>query len=460
MQMKKQKRLKIRSAAALLLVVCILSSLPVVSARERTVSIASVDDWLSFADQCSTDSASAGMTVKLQNDLNLRGKSNIIVPIFCGKFYGNGHTISGVKFDAKTDVTGLFRIVSEEASIEDLTVSAEVRTGENINTVGILCGENRGILSDCTARGNLSGWREIGSLAGKNSGTIKNCVSETVIAGTYRVGGIAGTNEGTLERCRNTGGINQEANESATNVGGITGSNENILLCCENEGNIGYLHTGYNIGGVAGISRGFVKDCSNTGSICGRRDVGGIIGQMEPSFRLEYGQNAMELLGNSASGFSATLEDAGNALEAAVKGGASGFSSVLNHITSLSQQLSSDVSGLFAGMQWQDDAKTSLEGIRTELQYIRDHLPLNPENRELIDEIKNLLGQFDIANPSVWMDQLEKLTELISELTGKIAGFTGIYDSVNRLTDHLNNLAGSIMGGFQSFGASINLINQ
>ena len=450
--MKKLKKMKIKAVTIFLAVSCILSSVPFTFAAERRISIANVNDWHTFVNECSTDFASADMSVELKEDINLRGESNIIVPIFCGKFNGNGHTISGITFEARTDVTGLFRIVSEEAVIDDLHISASVQSSDNISTVGILCGENRGTLSGCSVRGNLSSWRETGGLAGKNTGIIKNCTSKAVITGTYRVGAIAGTNDGTLENCRNMGGINQAANESATNVGGIAGVNENLILSCTNDGNIGYLHTGYNIGGIAGISRGFVKDCRSTGTISGRRDVGGIIGQMEPSFRLEYGQNAMELLGNSASGFSAALKNAGSVIETAVKGGASGLNEVLTHITGLAQKLSAGVSSLFAGMQWQDDAKSSLEGIRTELQYIRDHLPLNPETRGLIDQIKNLLGQFNITNPSVWMDQLEQLTELISELTGKITGFSGLYDSVNRLTDHLNNLAGIIMGGFQNFG--------
>lgn len=447
--MKKQR---IRIIAAVLLIACLAGTLPVSAAADRKVHISSPEDWARFAELCSTDSASTGMSAELTEDISLEGMQNIAVPIFCGSFQGNGHTVSGIQIDAQTDVTGLFRIVSENAGIENLNVSAKICGGEEINTIGILSGENRGNIKDCRVSGSISGKREIGGLAGKNSGIIEDCVSEAAIEGTYRVGGIAGTNDGTLKNCVNFGEINLEANESATNVGGIAGVNENLILSCSNDGNLGYLHTGYNVGGIAGISRGFISGCVNAGDISGRRDVGGIVGQMEPSFRLEYGQNAMELLGSSTEGFTASLGDAGNALESAIKGGAVGFRGVLDRLTAFSQDLSEDISGLFAGMNWQNEAKGELEAIRLELENIRNNLPINAEAKNLIDQIKNLMSQFDKEDPSAWLDQVEELSELISELAGKLIGFSGVHDSLGKLTDLLNSLAGTVMGGVQSFG--------
>lgn len=45
---------------------------------------------------------------------------------------------------------------------------------------------------------------------------------------------------------------------------------------------MGYPHTGYNVGGIAGRQSGRVLGCTNAGEVTARKDVGGIVGQVEP----------------------------------------------------------------------------------------------------------------------------------------------------------------------------------
>ena len=55
-------------------------------------------------------------------------------------------------------------------------------------------------------------------------------------------------------------------------------------------GAVGYAHVGYNIGGIVGRQSGYLSSCTNSGTILGRKDVGGIAGQLEPEVRLLYNE--------------------------------------------------------------------------------------------------------------------------------------------------------------------------
>ena len=55
---------------------------------------------------------------------------------------------------------------------------------------------------------------------------------------------------------------------------------------CINRGAVGYPHYGYNVGGIAGRQSGHITSCTNMGEIYGRKDVAGIVGQMEPYLKL------------------------------------------------------------------------------------------------------------------------------------------------------------------------------
>ena len=72
---------------------------------------------------------------------------------------------------------------------------------------------------------------------------------------------------------------------SSYDTGGITGYNAGTIRACENRAIVGYQHVGYNVGGIAGRSCGYITVCQNAGAVYGRKDVGGITGQMEPLYR-------------------------------------------------------------------------------------------------------------------------------------------------------------------------------
>ena len=65
-------------------------------------------------------------------------------------------------------------------------------------------------------------------------------------------------------------------------LGGIAGLNTSVIKYCDNYGDVGYPHTGYNVGGIAGRQSGRILGCTNAAEVTARKDVGGIVGQVEP----------------------------------------------------------------------------------------------------------------------------------------------------------------------------------
>ena len=133
-------------------------------------------------------------------------------------------------------------------------------------------------------------------------------LSPALLPGEHYVGGIAGQNYGSIIQCENSGSINttevdteldldalnrEQLNAAenipvCTDIGGIAGFSSGILQSCVNTGAVGYAHEGYNIGGIVGQQSGYLNGCTNSGMILGRKDVGGITGQLVPEVRLLY----------------------------------------------------------------------------------------------------------------------------------------------------------------------------
>ena len=53
---------------------------------------------------------------------------------------------------------------------------------------------------------------------------------------------------------------------------------------------------GYNVGGIAGTQTGYLYKCENFAQVYGRKEVGGIVGQMEPTTFIEYTEDTMQIL--------------------------------------------------------------------------------------------------------------------------------------------------------------------
>ena len=295
------------------LVPALAADMTVVEAE--TIVIQNAEDLLELAENCTLDSWSRGKTIELQADIYLEDVAFLPIPTFGGVFDGKGHSVIGLDITESVSPAGLFAVVQEGAVVKNLNVSGNVKpSGEN-SAVGGIVGENYGKVMNCTFIGTVSGQRNTGGIVGMNghTGEVQNCRTSGSILGESMTGGVVGYNQGIITRCKNDTNVNNKSvNPSlslddldldismdvtklnsmnllsvVSDTGGIAGYSTGTIQNCSNEGVIGYPHIGYNSGGIAGRNCGYITECSNTGEVYGRKDVGGIVGQIEPYILVE-----------------------------------------------------------------------------------------------------------------------------------------------------------------------------
>lgn len=282
------------------------------------IKIYSAQQFIDFAENCILDTYSKRLAVSLEKNIDLSNCDFEAVPIFCGSFDGNGYTISGFTPDSTGSVLGLFRYLTEGAEIKNLNVKASIKPSGSHNQIGGIVGNNAGLISNCSYNGAVVGSNYVGGIAGVNeiTGIIEDCYVAGEISGDHFVGGIAGENSGVIRNCSNVALINVSARENAvdlsdvtvdtmtnseaantvTDIGGIAGFSDGVIRNCENYGDTGYPKMGYNIGGIAGTQSGYLVDCVNYADIQGRKEVGGIAGQLEPVSLIEYSEDTLQIL--------------------------------------------------------------------------------------------------------------------------------------------------------------------
>ena len=290
----------------------------------EVIYIRNVDDLLELADNCRLDTWSQRKMVVLQTDLSLENTEFLSIPSFGGVFNGNGHTISGLYITGSVTPAGFFGQLQVTGVIKNLTVSGTVVPSGDASYVGGIVGENYGTITDCNFTGNITGSSSVGGIAGVNAvtGKIVGCESSGTILGSDMTGGITGCNLGIVGSCVNKAYVNTVSMDPTINpedisfdfltdiskltsldtslasmdTGGIAGYSSGILESCINKETIGYPHTGYNVGGIAGRNCGYLHDCENTAQIYGRKDVGGITGQMEPYIAKNLSESSLARL--------------------------------------------------------------------------------------------------------------------------------------------------------------------
>ena len=330
-----------------------------------TLRIATREDFLTFAENCRLDTYSLNMEVSLDADIDLTGCSFRGIPIFSGTFDGQGHLISGLNISGDGSMQGLFRYLTATATVRNLSVSGTVQPGGSQNQVGAIAGRNEGRILNCSFSGTVSGGDYVGGIAGTNevTGMIESCHTEGILHGNHFVGGIAGENCGVVRSCSNSASINTtpqqnsvdieditmdtltntEAVNTVTDIGGIAGISSGVIRACRNQGDVGYQHMGYNIGGIAGTQSGYVVDCENQGRIQGRKEVGGIVGQMEPATLIEYTEDTLQILQGQLNTMSGLVNQAsGNA-----QANAGGISSQIGVLQDQAQTARDAVETLF-----------------------------------------------------------------------------------------------------------------
>ena len=438
-------------------------------AAENTVTISTAEELAALAQKCTLDTWSQGKTVILAADLNLSGKSFAPIPTFGGTFQGSGHTISGLTLNGSGNVRGLFRYLQSGATVQDLAVEGSIRPSDRQDDLGLLAGSNAGRIVNCSAKGIVSGDNRIGGLIGVNEagGELVGCKFSGSVTGKHSAGGIVGENHGTLTLCQNDGHINTKDLEddpktdytnlaqlnsmenlpAYTDVGGIAGLSDGTIQSCTNTGSVGYDQIGYNIGGIAGRQSGWLDGCTNTGSVYGRKDVGGIVGQLEPEVLKTFSEDFLDRLlaqldaladvmdrtANHADGISDSVHRQMNDLSDKTRAVKDIASDLTDAVTDWANGSIDQANELSARISWSID---QLNGI------MDDAVDLMDDVDDLVRELKKLRPQLESAagNAAGGTADLAKAMDDLNDAN------TALKTALNALSDAMQKVVDALQG--------------
>ncbi len=418
--------------------------------KYERIDISTPEEFAAFASQCYIDAWSKNKYVSLRADIDLSGTQMKLVPVFNGVFDGVGHTISGFDYMGDGYVVGLFRYVGRDGLIQNLTVKGAVASENEKECMGSICGINHGTIKNCTFQGTVSGRDTIGGIAGINegTGTISGCAVKGRITGYYSTGGIVGINHGALNNCTNRAGINDNSewvaqddemgtgmgilesltasddNElySGVDTGGIAGFSDGVISRCANSGTVGYEHTGYNIGGIAGRQSGVVSLCTNSGTVYGRKDIGGIVGQMEPFIEIDEAESLRNAINKLHDIIEKTIDDM-DAASDGVKGDVDKMQSYADSAIDSGDVLVTQITDFV------DENVDEVNTVSARMEHIIDMLP-------------DVLNHVSAAG-----DRMSDLNDTAKQLSEDLAILDKLDDSVYDETDYSRLSLLSTVGG-------------
>lgn len=437
-------------------------------AEDNNIYISNAKDLIDLSKKCTLDSWSYNKQIILEGDIDLTGTSFKPIPIFSGTFDGGGYTIRGLDLKENGSHQGLFRYVQEGAIIQNLNVEGSVTSGGSKTYIGSMVGRNKGLVKNCTFTGVINGAKYIGGLVGVNepSGKLIDCKVSGIVYGEHQIGGIAGENMGTILRCTNNASVNtqainqdinvekivhegistmKEANDltsDISDIGGIVGVNMGIVQNCINSGIIGYEHIGYNVGGIAGRQSGYITECHNEGSVYGRKEVGGIVGQMEPYTVLTFSQSKLDEL-------SKELDVLQNMVHKATANSHDGSDLISSQLTTIQNHV--------------DTARNHTQSLLDQTEEMIN------QNVDTVNEVSTTVSEaldrlIPVANSLT--DMSRYIEESIQPIQNALQYMRKVTDSTDEGIDELENITeymhsaiGSADHALVSFNDGLNLIN-
>ena len=456
------------------LIVSLLAAQPNVAAYAAEgsdpgiVSITSEDDFILLTENCKTESFSTGKTFRLDADLDLSNYENLFLPVMDGTFDGNGHQIIGVTLSEEMSDYGLFRYVTANGVVKNLTVEGEILGGDEQENIGILAGSNAGAIENCITRGTLNAETAVGGIVGKNeeTGSVLRSENEAAIDGKMQTGGIAGLNEGIISDCVNSGKINTNqkikkqaegdgssvnisipnavtgltADERANETGGIAGNSSGNISYCTTTATIGFERLGSSTGGIVGRQLGSLSYCANKGVVYGHKNVGGISGVLEPYEESSYDRDYRQELSDELDRLGDLIDDVSNQGE---KLG----DNLSDNADLLSDQLKTLRNSLRGYMDdYSDMASDGKDAIHDNVKSMKktiDGMQYDVKIKQLNTAIEQISN--DIAQMEKIMEQLKpyvdqgnaKLDGLFKQYEEKIQGWI---DSIDDLKQYQENL--------------------
>lgn len=226
---------------------------------EDLANVASTSETLSYNYVLMNDldlSSSYGENLKSWVPLGTQSGS---IKAFNGSFNGNGHTISNLYINSKSEQTGLFAQLGVDGVISNLNLE-NVNVNSTMQRTGALVGYSKGLISNINVvNGKVNGTRKVGGIVGdiyEYGYLYKSYSSLTVSGNADDVGGIVGALDA---------------------PSGITSPLE-VKNCYSKSIVSGTKY----VGGVVGYARGMVVDsCYSMSQVNGTENSGGLIGLVQ-----------------------------------------------------------------------------------------------------------------------------------------------------------------------------------
>ncbi len=278
----------------------------------------------------------------LANDINLNGKNWTPIAELFGVLDGKGHKIYNFALSSTENVGAYGLFIKNSGTIRDVVIedfTCNISVAAVSPSIGILVGENSGLISGCTVTGGSvkfsvstpSGNQgsptyspKIAALVGNNSGTVDDCMvqktdmtitgianrpynSNILIYNCYNgvvsyVGGVVGYSTGKISYCKSyvtivANGYGYGYSDARTGtyslLGGIVGevSKDGTIEKCYSEASLtttshigaASAYTYSYVGGVIGILHGNANMCVSSGEITSSANAeacsGGIAGK-------------------------------------------------------------------------------------------------------------------------------------------------------------------------------------
>lgn len=196
-----------------------------------------------------------------------------------GSFDGGGHTISNLYINSTSQYSGLFGYVGDNAANDNANKSTYIKdiAFSNIKATftnqfsGTLAGYigNVSVSGITVESGTINGKSILGGIVGKAYySVISNCINKVNIESEQNVGGICGILDySTIEGCANYGTIEI----SSIRAGGIAGFTFTSTI---------------------------INNCANYGDIIGSKDIGGIIGTVCRTVKVDNDVSLLFSCGN------------------------------------------------------------------------------------------------------------------------------------------------------------------
>ena len=470
-----------KSKIALTLLISIVASLflsalvPIISfADSDVIYIKDKEDFLDFAKNCSYDAWSRGKSFALSADISLEGEQFSPIPSFSGTFDGAGHKISGLNITGAYSPAGLFSKTEEGAVIKNLTVMGAIAPAGDKGLVGGIVGDNAGELEGCSFIGTVIGRSQTGGVVGFNrlTGSVLSCSADGEILGENCTGGIVGSNEGLISSSKSLAKVNtistnpsislDELNISLTlditklptlsgsapsDTGGIAGYSTGIILGCNNSGTVGYKHIGYNVGGIVGRSSGHLASNENTGDVFGRKDVGGIVGHLEPYISYNLSEDILASLKSELDRMNDLIDKAAADTKGQIPAVSNRIDTILTHLEDATGSLEVIMNGIG---NYGDNLTGTVNQISNIIANVIDMIAEEGVGiSNITQNISNSINSLNLAlnkitvapegsDTSAYQDLISTISNLNNAMTDVNAGLNNIKEGFAALQSAIN----------------------